>query len=74
MWAAHLLWFCMWLGALLACPLEPARARGAALVPKAPGDNYYRLLVNGEVERYAPNQRYVGKNITTRTLQEESLH
>ncbi|KOB71744.1 putative f-spondin [Operophtera brumata] len=34
-------------------------ARGVSAVPKSHGDNFYRLIINGEVERYAPGQRYV---------------
>lgn len=50
----------MWLGlvsAALACELNPGPGVGS----KSPGDNHYRLIVNGEVERYAPDQRYVGE-------------
>ncbi|CAH0669422.1 unnamed protein product [Spodoptera exigua] len=41
-------------------PREPAR-------PKSPGDNFYRLIVNGEVERYAPGERYVVTLVGSRT-------
>lgn len=40
-----------------ACELAP----GGVARPKAPGDNFYRLIVNGEIERYAPGERYVGQ-------------
>lgn len=40
-----------------ACELIPGDDAGA----KSPGDNFYRLIINGEVERYVPEQRYVGK-------------
>ena len=40
-----------------ACELTPGGGAG----PKAPGDNFYRLIVNGEIERYAPGERYVGQ-------------
>lgn len=41
----------------LGCDLFPGEGAG----PKSPGDNFYRLLINGEVERYAPGERYVGQ-------------
>lgn len=47
------------------CSLEPAGAGAGSAVPKSHGDNYYRLIVNGEVERYAPGQRYVGEQRTS---------
>ncbi|XP_073967251.1 extracellular matrix protein f-spondin isoform X1 [Choristoneura fumiferana] len=53
--------------------LAAAAASGCELRPpdavsdKAPGDNYYRLLVNGEVERYAPGERYVVTLVGART-------
>ncbi|XP_039746457.1 spondin-1 isoform X1 [Pararge aegeria] len=47
----------------LGCELIPSEdAR-----PKSPGDNFYRILVNGEVERYVPNQRYVVTLVGSRT-------
>lgn len=46
-------------GVALGCELAPAQ--GQTRVEKAPGDNFYRLVVNGEIERYAPGQRYVGE-------------
>lgn len=42
-----------------ACELKPREPAS----PKSPGDNFYRLIVNGEVERYAPGERYVGRYI-----------
>lgn len=45
--------------AALGCELAPTQAQ--MQTGKAPGDNFYRLVVNGEIERYAPGQRYVGK-------------
>ncbi|KAL4704184.1 hypothetical protein ACJJTC_000054 [Scirpophaga incertulas] len=60
-WAAALWMACAC--ACAACPLAPEPA-GA---PKAPGDNYYRLIVNGDVERYAPGQRYVVTLVGSRT-------
>lgn len=60
MWNLCLIaWLCV--SGALACPLEPAAADGVSAVPKSHGDNFYRLIINGEVERYAPRQRYVGK-------------
>ncbi|XP_072941725.1 spondin-1 [Epargyreus clarus] len=47
----------------LACELAPGDGAG----PKAPGDNFYRLILNGEVERYAPGQRYVVTLVGSRT-------
>ncbi|XP_053599633.1 spondin-1 [Plodia interpunctella] len=50
-----------------------ACALGCELVPevtdaaKSPGDNFYRLLVNGDVERYAPGERYVVTLVGSRT-------
>lgn len=44
-----------------ACELSPGGGAG----PKAPGDNFYRLIVNGEIERYAPGERYVGQYKTS---------
>ncbi|XP_028167311.1 spondin-1 isoform X2 [Ostrinia furnacalis] len=55
------LW-CALLAAARACPLRPAGA-GA----QSPGDNFYRLLLNGDVERYAPGQRYVVTLVGSRT-------
>lgn len=53
------------------CELRPP----GAVSDKAPGDNYYRLLVNGEVERYAPGERYVGEfRLSTRLLRTTKLH
>lgn len=43
------------------CRLGPPGSEAAG--ERSPGDNHYRLLVNGEVERYAPGQRYVGKRL-----------
>ncbi|VVC91177.1 unnamed protein product [Leptidea sinapis] len=37
------------------CELSPSYDAA----PKSPGDNFYKLIVNGQVERYAPEQRYV---------------
>ncbi|XP_041972947.1 spondin-1 isoform X2 [Aricia agestis] len=45
-----------------ACELRP---RSAGL--QSPGDNHYRLLINGDVERYAPEQRYVVTLVGSRT-------
>ncbi|XP_004927733.1 spondin-1 [Bombyx mori] len=56
----------VWLGlvsAALACELNPGPGVGS----KSPGDNHYRLIVNGEVERYAPDQRYVVTLVGSRT-------
>ncbi|KAI5645119.1 hypothetical protein NE865_02667 [Phthorimaea operculella] len=39
------------------CELTPS----VPAAEKLPGDNFYRVLVNGEIERYAPGQRYVEK-------------
>lgn len=39
------------------CALRP----GDSAAPKSPGDNFYRLILNGDLERYAPGQRYVGE-------------
>ncbi|CAH0628560.1 unnamed protein product [Chrysodeixis includens] len=47
----------------LACDLFPGEGAGA----KSPGDNFYRLLINGEVERYAPGERYVVTLVGSRT-------
>ncbi|KAL0884286.1 hypothetical protein ABMA27_016271 [Loxostege sticticalis] len=51
------------LAGALACPLAP----GGAGAPKSPGDNFYRLLINGDVERYVPGQRYVVTLVGSRT-------
>nr|XP_049697073.1 spondin-1 [Helicoverpa armigera]XP_049697074.1 spondin-1 [Helicoverpa armigera]XP_049697075.1 spondin-1 [Helicoverpa armigera]XP_049697076.1 spondin-1 [Helicoverpa armigera] len=58
-------WLCLVLLAAAAqgCELSP----GAGAAPKAPGDNFYRLIVNGEVERYAPGERYVVTLVGSRT-------
>lgn len=50
-------WRLTLLAAALGCELVPSDDAP----PKSPGDNFYRVIVNGEVERYAPNQRYVGE-------------
>lgn len=50
-------WGLTLLAAALGCELVPSDDAP----PKSPGDNFYRVIVNGEVERYAPNQRYVGE-------------
>ncbi|XP_045520436.1 spondin-1 [Pieris brassicae] len=47
------------------CELGPPE--GAGRSERSPGDNHYRLLVNGEVERYAPGQRYVVTLVGART-------
>ncbi|XP_038213109.1 spondin-1 isoform X2 [Zerene cesonia] len=57
-----------WLVALcvasaLGCELTPPDDPS----PKSPGDNFYRLIINGEVERYAPDQRYVVTLVGSRT-------
>ncbi|XP_049865590.1 spondin-1 isoform X2 [Pectinophora gossypiella] len=46
-----------------ACELTPA----VAADNKSPGDNFYRVLVNGEIERYVPDQRYVVTLVGSRT-------
>ncbi|CAH2092340.1 unnamed protein product [Euphydryas editha] len=51
------------LSSALACELTP----GEGAPPKRPGDNYYRLIINGDVERYAPDQRYVVTLVGSRT-------
>lgn len=61
-------WLGVWCVALLlsgalACELNP----GDGARPKSPGDNYYRLIINGDVERYAPDQRYVVTLVGSRT-------
>lgn len=48
-------------GAAAGCDLAPAP--GQARAGKAPGDNFYRLVVNGEIERYAPGRRYIGERL-----------
>lgn len=53
-------------GAALGCELVPPQ--GQTQADKAPGDNFYRLVVNGEIERYAPGQRYVGACFLNPTL------
>ncbi|XP_052738249.1 spondin-1 [Bicyclus anynana] len=61
-----MLWVCCWsalLAAALGCELVP----GEHARPKSPGDNFYRILINGEVERYAPEQRYVVTLVGSRT-------
>lgn len=45
------------------CELSP----GPGVSPKSPGDNFYRLIINGEVERYAPGERYVVTLVGSRT-------
>ncbi|RVE42539.1 hypothetical protein evm_012819 [Chilo suppressalis] len=50
-------------GTAVGCSLEPVGRVG----PKSPGDNYYRLLINGDVERYLPGQRYVVTLVGSRT-------
>lgn len=50
------------LAAAHGCELQPADA-----APKSPGDNFYRLIVNGDVERYAPGQRYIVTLVGSRT-------
>ncbi|XP_075972312.1 extracellular matrix protein f-spondin [Anticarsia gemmatalis] len=45
------------------CQLSPGRN----VSPKSPGDNFYRLIINGEVERYAPGERYVVTLVGSRT-------
>ncbi|CAG9792251.1 unnamed protein product [Diatraea saccharalis] len=54
---------CAVLAVVSTCPLEPTGRAGA----KSPGDNFYRLLINGEVERYLPGQRYVVTLVGSRT-------
>lgn len=54
MWRLALL---LW-GAAVTSACELSLGVGAA--PKSPGDNFYRLIINGDVERYAPGERYVG--------------
>ncbi|XP_046978511.1 spondin-1 [Vanessa cardui] len=61
-----MLW--VWCAALLTssalgCELVPGEGAG----PKSPGDNFYRLIINGDVERYAPDQRYVVTLVGSRT-------
>lgn len=51
-----------WLAGARGCPLL---APGAA--DKSPGDNHYRLVINGNVERYAPQHRYVVTLVGSRT-------
>ncbi|CAK1544782.1 unnamed protein product [Leptosia nina] len=51
------------LAVALACELSPPDDSS----PKSPGDNFYRLVVNGEIERYAPDQRYVVTLVGSRT-------
>ncbi|CAH2062716.1 unnamed protein product, partial [Iphiclides podalirius] len=50
-------------GAALGCELKP----GEGATNKSPGDNFYRLILNGEVERYAPGKRYVVTLVGSRT-------
>ncbi|XP_050679817.1 spondin-1 isoform X2 [Leptidea sinapis] len=45
------------------CELSPSYDAA----PKSPGDNFYKLIVNGQVERYAPEQRYVVTLVGART-------
>ncbi|CAB3235618.1 unnamed protein product [Arctia plantaginis] len=40
---------------------------GVGAAPKSPGDNFYRLIINGDVERYAPGERYVVTLVGSRT-------
>ncbi|GBP54115.1 Spondin-1 [Eumeta japonica] len=47
-----------------ACELSP---EGVEAAPKSPGDNHYRLVVNGDIERYLPEQRYVVTLVGART-------
>lgn len=51
------------LAVVLGCDLVPIQTTA----PKSPGDNFYRVLINGEVERYAPEQRYVVTLVGSRT-------
>lgn len=56
-------WLAVTVAAAHDCELQPEPSLQAA--PKSPGDNFYRLIINGDVERYAPNQRYVGESTDT---------
>ncbi|XP_069355475.1 spondin-1 [Maniola hyperantus] len=56
-----------WCLALVASTLGCELIPGEDAPPKLPGDNFYRILINGEVERYAPNQRYVVTLVGSRT-------
>lgn len=46
-----------------ACELRPS----GGVAQKSPGDNFYRLIINGEVERYAPGKRYIVTLVGSRT-------
>ncbi|XP_068628147.1 spondin-1 [Battus philenor] len=61
--ATLVVWLVALSGAALGCELTPGRG-GAG---KSPGDNFYRLLLNGQVERYAPGKRYVVTLVGSRT-------
>ncbi|KAG6460169.1 hypothetical protein O3G_MSEX011826 [Manduca sexta] len=63
MGVAKLAVVCCLVAAALGCELTP----GPGNAPKSPGDNFYRLLINGEVERYAPGERYVVTLVGSRT-------
>ncbi|XP_037968120.2 spondin-1 [Plutella xylostella] len=59
---------CMVLAAAAAAAAQDCALRpGDSAAPKSPGDNFYRLILNGDLERYAPGQRYVVTLVGART-------
>ncbi|CAG9563203.1 unnamed protein product [Danaus chrysippus] len=62
MWRSVGAW-CLIVVCVKACELHPGEGAGE----KSPGDNFYRVIINGDVERYTPEQRYVVTLVGSRT-------